>query len=104
MVVQCIYWGFPMQEIIAQAGKHNEQELKAMLAMERELQPPADYITTAGAIGPEHRHFLVSWMTMVDTLLAARFVHVGFLTRILHLSNIYQSKLLPPLANTLSRP
>ncbi len=39
-----------------------------MLAVEHELQPPADYITTAGAIGPEHRHFLISWMTMVRIL------------------------------------
>ena len=60
-----------MQEIIAHAGKHNEQELRAMLAIEHELQPPADYITTAGAIGPEHRHFLVSWMTMVTPVIGS---------------------------------
>ena len=42
-----------------------------MLAIERELQPPPDYITTAGAVGPEHRHFLISWMTMVDILISS---------------------------------
>lgn len=42
-----------------------------MLAIERELQPPADYITTAGAIGPEHRHFLISWMIMVNILISS---------------------------------
>ncbi len=42
-----------------------------MLAIEHELQPPADYITTAGAIGPEHRHFLISWMTMVEFLIGS---------------------------------
>lgn len=40
-----------------------------MLATEHELQAPADYMNSAGAIGPEHRHFLISWMTMVGVQL-----------------------------------
>ena len=39
-----------------------------MIAIEHEVQPPVDYITNAGAIGPEHLHFLISWMTMVGIL------------------------------------
>jgi hypothetical protein len=40
-----------------------------MLAVEHELQAPANYMHSAGAIGPEHRHFLISWMTMVGAAL-----------------------------------
>ena len=36
-----------------------------MLSVEHEFQAPVDYMDTAGAIGPEHRYFLISWMVMV---------------------------------------
>ena len=36
-----------------------------MLAIEHEFRAPVDYMNTAGAIGPEHRYFLISWMVMV---------------------------------------
>ena len=54
-----------LQELIAHAGRHNEQELRAMLSIEHEFQAPVDYMDSAGAIGPEHRYFLISWMVMV---------------------------------------
>ena len=36
-----------------------------MLSIEQEFQAPVDYMNSAGAIGPEHRYFLISWMVMV---------------------------------------
>ena len=56
---------WPVQELIAHAGRHNEQELRAMLSIEHEYQAPVDYMSSAGAIGPEHRYFLISWLVMV---------------------------------------
>ena len=35
-----------------------------MLSIEHEFQAPVDYMDSAGAIGPEHRYFLISWMVM----------------------------------------
>ena len=53
-----------MQEFQSAAGDHSSS-IEAMLAEEGTTRVPPDYLSLQPHIGPEHRHFLVSWVVTV---------------------------------------
>ena len=48
-------------------GEDNMQILAALLAEEEQYHVTSDYMDAETGIGPEHRHFLVSWMMTVQS-------------------------------------
>ena len=54
-----------MQDIMTILGEDNMQILSALLADEEQYHVTSDYMDGDTGIGPEHRHFLVSWMMTV---------------------------------------